>query len=134
LESDTLAVRVDGQAEGLRLIVLADSISRIEVRRERSMTLDFAGVGLLTGTLVALTASPDWVDENGDCTPLGCRAYKVFPHLETRIVVLGLVGALLGGIAGSGEKTHTWVQVHLPRLNVGPAPGGGLALGVRISF
>ena len=133
-EPDTLVVKEDGQAEGLRLIILADSVSRIDVRRERRMTLEGAGVGLLVGTLFAVTASPDWVDENGDCTPLVCLAYKVSPKLATRIAVLGLVGALAGVIAGSETKTHTWSRVPLERLDVGPAPGGGLAFGVRISF
>src|SRR5438128_7822577 len=63
-EPDTLVVREDGQAEGLRLIILADSVSRIDVRRERRMTLEGAGVGLLVGTLLAVTAATDWVDEN----------------------------------------------------------------------
>ena len=58
LESDTVLVREDGQAPGLILIVLADSIARVEVRRERPMTLEGAGVGLLAGTLLALTATP----------------------------------------------------------------------------
>ncbi len=137
-EPDTLVVREDGQAEGLRLIILADSVSRIDVRRERRMTLEGAGVGLLVGTLLAVTASPDGVDENGDCTPLACLAYKVSPKLDTRIAVLGLVGALVGALAGvivgSETKTHTWSRVPLERLDVGPAPGGGLAFGVRISF
>src|SRR6266699_516783 len=103
-EPDTLVVREDGQAEGLRLILLA------------------------------VTASPEDVDENGDCTPLACLAYKVSPKLDTRIAVLGLVGALAGVIVGSEAKTHTWSRVPLDRLDVGPAPGGGLAFGVRISF
>ncbi len=99
-EPDTLVVREDGQAEGLNLIVLADSVSRIDVRRERRMTLEGVGVGLL----------------------------------DTRIAVLGLVGALAGAIAGSETKTHTWSHVPLERLHVGAAPGGGLAFGARIPF
>ena len=134
VESDTLVVREDGQAEGLRLIILADSVSRLEVRRERSRALEGAGLGLLVGSLVALAADPNWVDENGECTTLPCVAYEVSPHLDTRLAVLGLVGTLAGVIAGSGEKTYTWSHVPLERLQVGPAPGGGLAFGVRISF
>ena len=134
LESDTVLVREDGQAPGLILIVLADSIARVEVRRERPMTLEGAGVGLLAGTLLALTATPDLVDENGDCTTLPCLAYKVSPHLDTRMAVLGVVGTLLGAIAGAGMKTQTWEPVQLNWLDVGPAPDGGLALGIRIHF
>jgi len=134
VESDTLVVREDGQAEGLRLIIVTDSISRLEVRRARSMALEGAGLGLLAGTLVALVADPNWVDENGECTTLPCVAYEVSPHLDTRLAVLGLAGTLAGVIAGSWEKTYAWSQVPLERLQVGPAPGGGLAFGVRISF
>lgn len=51
-----------------------------------------------------------------------------------RVAVLGFAGALLGTIVGSEMKTATWAPVHLERLNVGPAPDGGLAVGVRITF
>jgi hypothetical protein len=134
VESDTLVMEEDGQASGLKLIIVTDSISRLEVRRERTMALEGAGVGLLAGILAALVADPNWVDENGECTTLPCVAYKVSPHLDTRLAVLGLVGTLAGAIAGAGEKTHSWVQVPLQRLEVGPTPGGGLALGVRLTF
>lgn len=133
-ESDTLVVSVDGHAAGLALIVPVDLATRIDVRRERRMTLEGAGVGLLGGTLLALAASPDWVDENGNCTTPQCLAYKVSPHLDTRVAVLGFAGVLLGTIVGSETKTATWAPVHLERLNVGQAPDGGLALGVRITF
>ncbi len=133
-EFDTLVVRVDGYAQGLGLIVPADSVTRIDVRRERRMTLEGAGVGLLGGTLLALVASPDWVDENGDCTTLECLASKVSPQLDTRVAVLGVAGALLGAIVGSDTKTATWATVHLKRLNVGATQDGGLALGMTISF
>ncbi len=133
-ESDTLVVSVDGDPKGLGLVVPADSVTRMDVRREHRMTLEYAGLGLLGGTLVALVASPDWVDENGDCTTLPCLAYKVSPHLDTRVAVLGLAGVLLGTIIGSETRTATWVTVPLEKLNVGATPDGGLALGVKISF
>jgi len=98
------------------------------------MALEGAGLGLLFGTLVALAADPNWVDENGECTTLPCVAYKVSPHLDKRLAVLGLVGTLAGAIAGAGEVKHSWVQVPLQLLQVGPTPGGGMALGLRISF
>lgn len=133
-ESDTLVVRVDGDAAGLRLIVPADSLTRMDVRRERRMTLEGLGLGLLGGTFLAVVASPDWVDENGECATLPCIAYKVSPQLDTRVAVLGFTGALLGTIIGSETKKVTWAPVHLERLRVGPATHGGLALGVRITF
>ncbi|MGB5081048.1 MAG: hypothetical protein WBO23_09940 [Burkholderiales bacterium] len=133
-ESDTLVVRVDGDAEGLALILPADSVRRIDVRRQRRMTLEGAGVGLVGGALLALVASPDWLDENGNCLTLPCLAYEVSPHLDTRVAVLGFAGLLLGTIVGSETKTATWAPVHLERLTVRPAPDGGLALGVRLTF
>ena len=133
-EADTLVVRVDGDAAALGLIVPADSVTNIEVRRERRMTIDGVGIGLLGGTILALVASPDWVDENGECTPLACLAYKVSPHVETRVAVLSTVGAVVGAIVGSQTKSRKWAPVHLDHVGAGPAPGGGLAFGVRISF
>lgn len=133
-ESDTLVVSVDGDPAGLGLVVPADSVTRIDVRRERAMTAEGVVIGLLGGSLLAVIASPDWVDENGECTPLACLAYKVSPRLDTRVAVLGGVGALLGAIVGSETKTRSWVPVHLERVGVSPGPDGGLALGVRISF
>jgi hypothetical protein len=50
----------------------------------------------------------------------------VSPHADTRVAVLGGVGALLGTIVGSETKTVSWARV--------PLRGGGLALGLRISF
>ena len=132
--SDTLIVRVDGDAPGLVLLVPTDSVTRLEVRRERRMTLEGAGLGVLAGTLLAVVASPDLVDEDGNCTTAACLAYKVSPHVGTRIEVLGLAGALLGAIVGSSTKTTTWASVDLRRLNVAATANGGLALGVRISF
>jgi hypothetical protein len=134
LAADTLVVEVDGHSVGLGLIVAADSVTRIDVYREQRMPLEGMVVGALAGTLLAAVASPDWVDENGDCTPLACLAYKVSPDLDTRVAVLGFTGALLGTIVGAETKTAKWAPVHLERLQIGSAPDGGLALGVRISF
>ena len=133
-EADTLRVSVDGYAPGLALIVPTDSLNQLEMLRERTLTLEGLGLGVLAGTLVALIASPDVLDEDGNCTTVECLAYQVSPHLDTRIAVLGAVGALLGTIVGSATKTATWVAVPFKRVEVGPTPDGGLALGVRISF
>jgi len=133
-EVDTLVVQVDGDAPGLALIVPEDSVSRLDVRRERSMAGEGALLGGLAGTVLALIASPDVLDENGKCTTLECLAYQVSPKVDTRIGVLAGVGILLGLIVGSETKTVTWSPVPLQRLTVGSTPNGGLALGVRISF
>src|SRR5215510_3007542 len=134
VSADTLMVRVDGDAPGLAVIVPTNSVTRLDVRRERSMTVEGLGLGVLAGTLLAVLASPDVVDENGNCTTAACLAYKVSPRLDKRIEVLSLAGALLGAIVGSTTRTTTWATVDLQRLNVGPTADGGLAFGVRISF
>lgn len=133
-EDETLVVSMDGDAPGLALLVPVDSLSRIDVLHERRMTAEGFLVGGLAGTLLGALASPDIVDENGDCTTVYCLAYHVSPHMETRMAVLGGVGALVGTIIGSETKTASWVAVPLQRLIVGPTAGGGLALGVQISF
>lgn len=124
----------DEQAPGLTLILPADSTALLEVRGERAMTLEGAALGLLGGTLLALVASPDCVDENGESTLPECLAYKVSPNLDTRLTAFGLVGTLIGVIVGSETKTNTWLPVHLNGLDIHAPPGGGIALGVRISF
>jgi hypothetical protein len=118
-------VHADDDAPGLTLMVPADSLSRLDVQRERRMTLEGLGMGALAGTLLAVAASPDWVDEDGNCT-IGCLAYDVSPHLDTRIAVLGGLGALLGAILGAETKAKSWIAV--------PLQQGGVALGVQISF
>ncbi len=133
-ESDTLFVRVEGDAAGLTLMLPADSVTHLDVRRERGMTLEGLSIGLLAGTLLAVVASPDWVDDNGECTTLPCAAYAVSPNVGTRVEVLGLLGAFVGGIVGSTAKKATWAPVQLDGLQVGRAPDGGLAVGVRLSF
>jgi len=133
-EADRLIVSVDGDAPGLGFIVPADSVTWIDVQRERRLTLEGAALGLLGGTLLAVGASPDCVDEYGESTALACLAYQVSPNLDTRVAVLGGVGALVGVIIGSETRSRKWVPVQLEQLGVGPAPGGGLALGVRLSF
>lgn len=133
-ELDTLVVSVDGDAPGLALMVPVDSVSRIDVRHERRLTLEGAGLGVLAGTLVAVVASPDIVDENGKCTTLECLAYHVSPHMDTRVAVLSGVGLLLGTIVGSESKHASWTTVHLKQVNVGATPEGGLLLGVTFSF
>lgn len=132
-ESDTLVVKVDGDAEGLQTIVPAKSVTRLDVHGERRMTPEGAALGLLGGIVLALVADPNWVDENGDCA-LPCLAYEMSPNLGTRVAVLSAAGVVLGAIMGSATKTSTWATVPLQGLQVGPAPDGGLALGVRISF
>jgi len=133
-EVDTLVVQVDGDAPGLALMVPEDSVSRLDVRRERTMAAEGALLGGLAGTVLAVVASPDVLDDNGNCTTLECLAYQVSPKVDTRIGVLAGVGFLLGIIVGSETKTVSWSSVPLQRLTVGSTPNGGLALGVRLSF
>jgi len=132
-ELGRLVVRVDGDAPGLSLIVPADSVTRLEVRRERRMTLEWAGAGVFAGSVLAVVADPNSVDENGNCS-LACVAYQVSPRLDTRLAILSVAGAVLGTIVGAGMKTETWATVPLTRLRVGAMQDGGLALGVRFSF
>lgn len=133
-EEDTLLVNVDGYSRGLALIVPVDSLRQLEAMTERPLTLEGLGLGIVAGTVVAFIASPDVLDENGDCTTIECIAYQVSPDLDARIAVLSGVGAVLGTIAGALTKVDTWVAVPFKRVEIGPTRDGGLALGMRISF
>jgi hypothetical protein len=131
-ESDTLIVRVDG--EGAGLIVPVDSILRLDVWGERAKVLEGVGVGVLGGVLLALVASPHWVDEYGECTTAPCLAYEISPNVGTRVAALSAVGALVGGIVGSKDRTSTWRSVRLQRVGVAPVSAGRLGVGVTLSF
>ena len=133
-EVDTLVVQVDGDTPGLALMVPEDSVSRLDVRRERTMAAEGAVLGGLAGTLLAVLASPDVLDDDGNCTTLECLAYQVSPKVETRMGVLAGLGFVVGIIVGSETKIVSWSPVPLQRLTVGSTPEGGLAVGVRISF
>ncbi|HUC41230.1 MAG TPA: hypothetical protein VMR92_10370, partial [Gemmatimonadales bacterium] len=100
----------------------------------RTMAAEGAVLGGLAGTLLAVLASPDVLDDDGNCTTLECLAYQVSPKVETRMGVLAGLGFVVGIIVGSETKTVSWSSVPLQRLTVGSTPDGGLALGVRISF
>jgi hypothetical protein len=131
--ADTLVVSVDGDAPGLALMVPTDSVARIDLREERAMTIEGLGLGALGGVLLAVVASPDWVDDEGNCT-IACLAYDVSPHVGTRIAVLSLTGAVLGAVVGSETKRATWTTVHLRRIMLAPTSDGGLALGFQFRF
>lgn len=130
-EPDTLIVRLDG--EGAGLIVPIDSIIKMHVRGERDLTPEGIGVGALAGALLAVVASPDWVDEYGECE-LPCLAYEISPDVGTRVTVLGLLGAVLGGVAGSQARVPTWRRVRVERVRVVPVSTGGVGLGVTLPF
>lgn len=133
LEPAAMVVALDGEAPGLAVVVPTDSISALAVRHERRMIAEGVLLGSLAGAAIGALASPDWVDDNGDCTIL-CLAYEISPEVDTRMTVLGITGAVLGAIAGAGARSSTWVAVPLERLTVGSTPEGGLAFGVRLSF
>jgi hypothetical protein len=124
LESAAMVVALEGDAPGLAVIVPTDSISALDVQRERRMIAEGVLLGSLAGAAIGALANPDWVDDNGDCTIM-CLAYDISPNLDTRMAVLGLTGALLGGIVGAGAKSATWVAVPLH---------SGVAVGISLSF
>ena len=124
LEPAAMVVALDGDAPGLAVVVPTDSISALAVQHERRMIAEGVLIGSLAGVAIGALASPDWVDDEGNCTIL-CMAYDVSPNVDTRMTVLGLAGAVLGAIVGAGTKTSSWIAVPLQ---------GRLALGVRLSF
>ena len=119
-----MVVALDGDAPGLAVIVPTDSISALAVRHERRMIAEGVLIGSLAGAAAGALASPDWVDEDGECTIM-CLAYEISPNADTRMAILGLAGAALGAIVGAGTKTSSWIAVPLP---------GKLGVGISLSF
>ena len=124
LEPAAMVVALDGDAPGLAVLVSTDSISALAVQHERRMIAEGLLIGSLTGAAIGALASPDWVDDEGDCTIL-CMAYEVSPNADTRMAVLGLAGAVLGTIIGAGTRTSSWVVVPMQHE---------VAVGIRLSF
>ena len=123
-EPAAMVVALDGDAPGLAVMVPTDSISALAVRHERRMVAEGLLIGSLSGVAIGALASPDWVDDGGDCTIL-CMAYDVSPSVDTRMAVLGVAGAVLGVIIGASTTTSSWVVVPMQH---------DLAFGVRLSF
>jgi hypothetical protein len=89
-----------------------------------------AGIGALAGVLAAVAIG---ASEGGGCAP---DAWICFSETETAGLVGVLTipaGALIGALVAPGEKWETESPSRLA-VGVAPAPGGGVAARVALSF
>jgi hypothetical protein len=127
LQSEALVVDVEGHSEPVTLPVA--SVTRLEVSTGRkSKTATGAGIGFgigaAAGTVLALMFCSDPDNACGAGSFLGGS------------VLLGLPGAGVGALIGSGIKVERWETVPLDRIRVGltSQPGRPLALSVTLTF
>ncbi len=128
LTADSCVLKIEGRAD-TTAIALA-SLTKLEVRRgQRSHWLEGAAIGVVAGMVVGYTFS----------YPLGaaCTAEVYDRCIATGgSLIGGVLGFLIGADLGRKYKGDRWQRVPLDRLRVGlgPAPGGGLAAAISITF
>jgi hypothetical protein len=129
-------------ADSVSLAILASPADTVQVPRAsitgvdrsvgtRSMVPDGAliglGVGVVGGVITgALACSPDnngWNVTQGECMSWGAAAF-------------GLIGALVGALSWSGERTDRWKPTVWPIVTLHPsgAEGKRVALGLHLTF
>jgi hypothetical protein len=136
-------METDGEALVLHLLNLdgTDRVVRVPLAEVRSLEIaagqrtragEGAIIGFIPGALAGWSIGhylPWCLDAEGQpCDPSTLIALIT--------VVSGLVGALIGGSLGGTIKTDRWQKVGIPQATVqlAPAKGGGLAVGLTLSF
>ena len=131
LREDSLVIRPDGRADSLAIPLAR--VTDIELSRGlRTQGRRGLGVGFLVGAgagvLIGLT--------DGDDPP---GAFFSFSAEEKALMagsMLGVAGAVVGGLVGLVSRTEKWSRVPLGaatgRVGVAPRPGGvGLSVSLR---
>lgn len=135
MDGDSLTVR--GRDDGVPVVVPLASVRSLSVARGRTPTgrsaLRGAGYGLLIGGGAGVVIGFASGDETGDC--FICLSAEEKALLAGG--VLGVGGAVVGGVAGALTRPHRWVDVPLTgdastTVSVAPS-GGGVAVGVRLA-
>ena len=107
-----------GAGQDSLLALPLGSVSSLEVRRQKTMALRGAGIGLVSGAMFGLaTGASEVIDVRYITVPL-----------------FGLAAAGIGALIGHHVKIDRWETVPLDRLRVGIVPqrGGGLAVGFNV--
>jgi hypothetical protein len=115
--------------EGDVVRVPAAELRRLEVHRgRRSRAREGALIGMLPGALIGAVGGGLTCWEQPDCS-------LVLPMAFGGLLGGAVTGGLGAGV-GSLFKTDRWERVPTPRaaLQVRPAAGGGVAVGMRLSF
>ena len=132
LKADSIHLRRDGQADSLSIPIAQvtgiEVSSGLRTQGRRGMGIGFlAGAGF--GVMIGLA--------DGDEPPGSIIQLSAAEKAMLAGSLLGVAGAVVGGVVGLASRTETWRPVRLADLSgrVGVAPrGGGLALEVVLRF
>lgn len=127
-----VVVRFDGHRAPFR--VPREVVARLEVNRGgrrnvlKSVGIGF-GVGALAGVAIGMASGDD---------PEGLLAFSAGEKAAVFGVGLGVIGAVVGAVAGISERAPRWEPVELGKRHVGifvePRRNAGAGLGLRLSF
>lgn len=134
--ADTLHLETRG-AEGTRAVPVA-SISRLDVSAgERTRMAGFgrgAGFGFLAGA--GIGAVMGFADGDDNCAEGGWCILEMSAGEKAMLggVVIGGLGAVIGGLVGVANPGERWQRMPVRRLTAGPTPAGGFAAAVSLGF
>lgn len=128
IDATTLVLRRAGQAAPDRIPL--GSITSIERRLRPGRKTRGLAIGLLTG--VAAGAAIGYAGGQ-DCQPGAFLCFSRGSTAAGGAIALGLVGAAVGALVAPGEKWETTTTERL-RLDVGPAPAGGVGARLTVRF
>jgi hypothetical protein len=110
MDGDTLTITLHGRST--RLTVPRDAIARMDLSRGRPSAgerlLKGAGIGLLVGGMGGALLGLAYGGNGGDCPPppesTDCIGFSTSDRMAIGGIVLGTLGAVVGGESGSAPK------------------------------